>query len=187
MKKIIPALAVLGGVAAFAVYKLKKEEKKHIADLDQGLLYDDEDGSEDNLENSFKKAEDEVQDLAEDNKTIPMDEKFPNLTSVEVENLKNEYNSKVNELTVDGDILSKERPIRHNVCFHNETDLEHFKKEVINRGFVISAGEEPLNLVVLHISPINTEKLVDNILYLANRTKANQGIYKGWETKVVYG
>ena len=42
MKKIIPALAVLGGVAAFAVYKLKKEEKKHVVDLDQGLLYDEE-------------------------------------------------------------------------------------------------------------------------------------------------
>ena len=62
MKKIIPALAVLGGVAAFAVYKLKKEEKKHVVDLDQGLLYDEE-NEDDILENSFKKAETEVQDL----------------------------------------------------------------------------------------------------------------------------
>ena len=94
-----------------------------------------------------------------------MDNEYPSLTSTEVENLKNEYNTKVEELASEGDILTKERPVRHNVCFYNEVDLEHFKKEVINRGFVISTGEEPLNLVVLHISPINTEKLVDNILY----------------------
>ena len=168
MKKIIPALAVLGGVAAFALYKLKKEEKKHVVDLDQGLLYDEE-NEDDILENSFKKAETEVQDLPEHNDTITMDNEYPSLTSTEV------------------DILTKERPVRHNVCFYNEVDLEHFKKEVINRGFVISTGEEPLNLVVLHISPINTEKLVDNILYLASRAKENKGTYKNWETKVIYG
>lgn len=186
MKKIIPALAVLGGVAALAVYKLKKEEKKHVVDLDQGLLYDEE-NEDDILENSFKKAETEVQDLPEHNDTITMDNEYPSLTSTEVENLKNEYNTKVEELASEGDILTKERPVRHNVCFYNEVDLEHFKKEVINRGFVISTGEEPLNLVVLHISPINTEKLVDNILYLASRAKENKGTYKNWETKVIYG
>ena len=186
MKKIIPALAVLGGVAAFAVYKLKKEEKKHVVDLDQGLLYDEE-NEDDILENSFKKAETEVQDLPEHNDTITMDNEYPSLTSTEVENLKNEYNTKVEELASEGDILTKERPVRHNVCFYNEVDLEHFKKEVINRGFVISTGEEPLNLVVLHISPINTEKLVDNILYLASRAKENKGTYNNWETKVIYG
>ena len=52
MKKIIPALAVLGGVAAFAVYKLKKEEKKHVVDLDQGLLYDEE--NEDDIDESLQ-------------------------------------------------------------------------------------------------------------------------------------
>ena len=43
MKKALPVLAALGAVAAFAIYKIKKEEQKKIVDLDEGLLYDDED------------------------------------------------------------------------------------------------------------------------------------------------
>ena len=43
MKKIIPALAVLAGAAALVAYKLKKDEEKQIIDLDQGLLEDEDD------------------------------------------------------------------------------------------------------------------------------------------------
>lgn len=49
MKKIIPALALVGGVAAFVIYKMKKEEQKQIIDLDQGLLHD-EDLTDDEIE-----------------------------------------------------------------------------------------------------------------------------------------
>ncbi len=94
----------------------KKEEKKHVVDLDQGLLYDEE-NEDDILENSFKKAETEVQDLPEHNDTITMDNEYPSLTSTEVEKFKNEYNTKVEELASEGDMLTKEIPVRQNVCF----------------------------------------------------------------------
>lgn len=42
MKKIIPLLAVLGGAAALAAYKMKKDEQKKIIDLDEEMLRDDE-------------------------------------------------------------------------------------------------------------------------------------------------
>ncbi|MDE6196143.1 MAG: hypothetical protein K2F55_04710, partial [Erysipelotrichaceae bacterium] len=42
MKKLIPALAILGSPVAFAVYKLKKDEKKKLMELDQGLLVDED-------------------------------------------------------------------------------------------------------------------------------------------------
>ena len=46
MKKIIPALAVIAGAAALVAYKLKKDEEKQIVDLDQGLLEDEDDLNE---------------------------------------------------------------------------------------------------------------------------------------------
>lgn len=42
MKKIIPVLAILGSAAALLAYKMKKDEQKHIVDLDQGLLHDED-------------------------------------------------------------------------------------------------------------------------------------------------
>ena len=50
MKKLVPALAILGSAVAFAVYKLKKDEKKKLMELDQGLLVDED------LENPSKQS-----------------------------------------------------------------------------------------------------------------------------------
>ena len=43
-----------------------------------------------------------------------------------------------------------------------------------------------MDLVVLHISSIDKVKLVSNILYLADQAYANNGEYKGWQSKVSY-
>ncbi len=50
MKKVIPVLAVLAGAAALVAYKLKKDEEKKIVDLDQGLLEDEENIDENDME-----------------------------------------------------------------------------------------------------------------------------------------
>ena len=54
MKKALPVLAALGAVAAFAIYKIKKEEQKKIVDLDEGLLYDDESDAVEDFTNNVK-------------------------------------------------------------------------------------------------------------------------------------
>ncbi|MEG0507666.1 MAG: hypothetical protein RR537_09270 [Longicatena sp.] len=52
MKKIIPAIAILGSVAALVAYKIKKDEKKEIVDLDQDLLSDEDlyEGNDEHVE-----------------------------------------------------------------------------------------------------------------------------------------
>ena len=56
MKKIIPALAVIAGAAALVAYKLKKDEEKQIVDLDQGLLADEEDLNEMDLDDEIEEG-----------------------------------------------------------------------------------------------------------------------------------
>lgn len=90
------------------------------------------------------------------------------------------------QLEVEGDVHKHERPVQHRVVFQDAQDLEAFKHEVINKGFVITNGEAEHELMVLHITSINKEKLYENMKYLANEAAAHHGTYEGWTTKVVY-
>lgn len=264
MKKLIPALAILGSAVAFAVYKLKKDEKKKLMELDQDLLVDEElvaspsnvstmdkvvndvkDSAHDMVDFASQKAEkvlhkgaqvasdvekfmqsfkhdamekkEEFVDNAENKideiireietpsfsteeiKEIIKEEgkeeaiheekyseQYPNLTTSLVEDINTMTLEAMNSLAKDGDIHERERPVQHMVSFSTEQDLDAFKNKVINKGFVITKGEGELDLIVLHISPIDKEKLVSNILYLADQAYANHGIYKGWQSKVSY-
>ena len=56
MKKIIPALAVIAGAAALVAYKLKKDEEKQIVDLDQGLLEDEDDLNEMDMDDEIEEG-----------------------------------------------------------------------------------------------------------------------------------
>ena len=85
MKKIIPALAVIAGAAALVAYKLKKDEEKQIVDLDQGLLADEEDLNEMDLDDEIEEGpisdpascmesvKEEAAAAAEDVKDLAMD------------------------------------------------------------------------------------------------------------------
>lgn len=216
MKKIIPILAVLGSAAAFAVYKMKKDEQKRIVELDQGLLTDEDltdieeieegpistpesccsvedvkDFAEESIDfvkakadNAFDKAKEFGEDAID--KVEAFSEEFPHLVEEEIETLKKKANEIISNLEISGDVHEHERPVQHCVSFTNLEDLEAFKNEVINKGFVITAGDSELELVVLHITPINTVKLISNILFIANEAKHNHGTYLGWTSKVIY-
>lgn len=78
MKKLIPAMAILGGIVAFVAYKSKKDEKA-IIDLDEGLLSDpglssDETYEEAPISNPASCCLDEtkniIHDFAEDSKKV---------------------------------------------------------------------------------------------------------------------
>lgn len=285
MKKLIPALAILGSAVAFAVYKMKKDEQKQIMELDQDLLADDdmdfkdtvqktaevvEDKVEDKkedfknfvhksekvVENNFskaiktikdeeEKAADKVEDFTDDmedkiediygkiksgandfasrtqekvdtirdamkeaieeeeytlteeaepvipepvsfEKEVTYHEEYTHLTNTLVDDIKQMTLDAMNSLANDGDVHEHERPVQHMVTFRASADLDAFKNKVINKGFVITKGEGDMDLVVLHISPIDNVKLLSNILYLADQTYANNGVYKGWQSKVSY-
>lgn len=206
MKKIIPALALIGGAAAFVIYKMKKEEQKRIVDLDQGLLYDDEeDGEEEEVEeapisdpascctNSEEKLEEMLEDAnaslehLSEKKTDDAVEKASLLSEEEKAQLLGEHQKKLEELAEKGDVHAIERPVKHMVSFADENALQAYRKEVINRGFVISGGDgSELELVILHITPLASQKLIDNMFYLAEQAKLHQGSYKGWEAEPAY-
>ena len=220
MKKIIPLIAIIGGAAAFAAYKFKKDEEKKIIDLDEGMLYDDGlaeneeesvdeglisdphsccDDAKQAMQNILYDADsyvnevgDKVVDFAKDAKekaeSIVKDVKdvFPNLIEEEIQDLKAKAKSVMEEMKNDGDSHNIERPVQHNVKFDNVQDAESFKNTVINRGFVVTDGEEANELLVLHITPLDEVKLIANILYIANEVRANNGTYIGWTSKIAY-
>ena len=191
MKKVIPVLAVLAGAAALVAYKLKKDEEKKIVDLDQGLLEDEENIDENDME------EEEIEEgpisqpgyINQVNEAVKEEETEENnssLTEEEVTALQNSTQQKMDEMLQEGDVHENERPVQHYIEFNNSEDLENFKSNVINQGFVISKGKTDLELVVLHISPIEKEKLMNNILCIADEAKKHNGKYLGWDSKIIY-
>lgn len=267
MKKVIPVLAVLGSAVAFAVYKLKKEEKAQLMELDEGLLEDedidfhheetkseptpvnDEEPEDEPMESAPNEPEDapiineaepefapsektidipvsdiqqllkeaaaetelreqmesmmrgededlhmeshETNEEAEDEAEDMVDEEiynahYPHLTNRMIDDINMMTKEAIEALARDGDVHSHERPVQHMVSFRNKEDMESFKNRVINKGFVITKGDEECDLVVLHISAIDEERLVSHILYLADQAYAFNGEYRGWQSKVSF-
>ena len=219
MKKIIPLLAVLGGAAALAAYKMKKDEQKKIIDLDEGMLQDEEvddstdttceeapisdpasccmDGAKEAVQDIMNDADrfvkqtaEKVENLADNakddiKKTIKdVKEVFPNLVEEEIQELKKTAKELMDKMLAQGDIHEHERPVQHTVHFDSVEDAENFKNAVINRGFVVTAGESETELIVLHITPLDEVKLVANILYIANEAHMYHGTYEGWTSKI---
>ena len=94
--------------------------------------------------------------------------------------------SLMDDMLQEGDVHENERPVQHSVVFQTAEDMDSFKNEVINKGFVITRGDEDLELIVLHITPIDDVKLMGNILYIAGEAKLHHGKYQGWSSKVIY-
>lgn len=133
-------------------------------------------------EHFVEDAKDKVEDAVEHIK----DSNYPHLSSTLLDAILAKADEVIAKLEIDGDIHKHERPVQHKIVFSDEQDLEAFKHEVINKGFVITNGEAEHELMVLHITSINKEKLYDNMKYLADAAAAHHGSYEGWTSKVVY-
>ena len=220
MKKIIPALAVIAGAAALVAYKLKKDEEKQIVDLDQGLLEDEDDLNEMDMDDEIEEGpisdpascmetvKKEAADAAEDLKDLAKDafeegkeaaEDFADAVKNQAAEAKDIVQDAAEEFDTDFPSLLKSETaalkeqakklmddIQHSVVFQTAEDMDSFKNEVINKGFVITRGDEDLELIVLHITPIDDVKLMGNILYIAGEAKLHHGKYQGWSSKVIY-
>ena len=135
----------------------------------------------DAVKNQAAEAKDIVQDAAEE-----FDTDFPSLLKSETAALKEQAKKLMDDMLQEGDVHENERPVQHSVVFQTAEDMDSFKNEVINKGFVITRGDEDLELIVLHITPIDDVKLMGNILYIAGEAKLHHGKYQGWSSKVIY-
>ncbi len=194
MKKTIPLLAVLGSAAAFAVYKLKQEEKKKIMALDQDLLVDETSADEEACEACDCDEEDEEADASKPKeikvetgeKPVYSHPEYPNVSDEEYNDISHMNEEAIGKLHEQGDVNENERPIQHTVTFKNQEDMENFKNKVVNKGFVVTKGVSDFELTVLHISSIDSIKLMENVLFIADQAYANHGSYKGWQSKISY-
>lgn len=121
-----------------------------------------------------------------DNEDNSYSSDFPHLTMRMVDDINVMTRDAIEALAKDGDVHAHERPVQHMVSFRNKEDMESFKSRVINKGFVITKGEDEYDLIVLHISSIDEVKLVNHILYLADQAYAFNGEYRGWQSKVSF-
>lgn len=212
MKKIIPAVAIVGGVAAFIIYKMKKEQQKKVVSLDEGLLQDDElndeieegpisdpasccedmketfDDAKDEFMNTVDHVKDEVCDFKDDLQEHLQDtgEKVESYVTSEIDAIKKKSKELMAKMMEQGDVHEHERPVQHHVTFNTKEDLDNFKEKIINKGYVVTQGDQELELNILHISPMNEEKLMQNVQDIINCANIHHGKYGNWTSKIVY-
>lgn len=168
-----------------------KEKAKNLEERTEELLEDAKDIAEEgakafkiHIEDAKEDVEDTIETMIEE--TNDDTDPYPHLNGSEVEAIRAQADAEIEELEKEGDVHNHERPVQHKVNFTNMEDLEAFKNTVINKGFVITNGEEAFQVMVLHITAINKEKLYENMFYLADTAAACHGTYLGWKSKVVY-
>lgn len=168
-----------------------KEKAKNLEERTEELLEDTKDIAEEgakafkiHIEDAKEVVEDTVETMIEE--TNDDTDPYPHLNGSEVEAIRTQADAEIEALEKEGDVHNHERPVQHKVNFTNMEDLEAFKNTVINKGFVITNGEEAFQVMVLHITAINKEKLYENMFYLADTAAACHGTYLGWTSKVVY-
>mgnify|MGYP003286115303 CR=1 FL=1 len=115
-----------------------------------------------------------------------VDPQFPHLSAEDKKRIDEINQQVILALEENGDVHENERPVQHTVSFTSLEDLENYKTAVINKGFVVTKGEEALELYVLHIAPIDRIQLIQNIYYLANLALEMHGVYRGWKSRVSY-
>ena len=91
----------------------------------------------------------------------------------------------IEQLDEKNDLFEDERPIQHTIDFKRIEDMDAYKAIVIEKGYVVTRGETPLQLNVLHIAPINKSELLVNVYYLANQAIKHNGSYQGWQSRQV--
>lgn len=182
MKKTLTAIVVLGAIAGAVAYKLKKEnEEKKYLDHELDMLAG-EDEAEDEEEGNVECGCDVEEDAQPQTNENPMTDEINQELKAQLEQ---KSDSVISQLAEEDDHLEEERPIQHFVDFTNEEDMEAFKNAVIEKGYVVTRGENPLQLSVLHIAPISRSELLVNVYYLANQAIKHHGTYQGWQSRKV--
>lgn len=188
MKKTLMGLVILGGIAASVAYKLKKDEhQKELLDLEIDLLEKEiEEGHKECLaQAALEEQSQESDEECSSNEEKCATEEYPNLDQEAKESIDQQNETIFTSLDHE-DENAEERPIQHFIEFENELDLKAFKEAVIEKGYVVTHGEGPHDLSVLHIAPLDRSQLVTHIYYLANQAMQNNGKYKGWNSRVSY-
>ena len=93
--------------------------------------------------------------------------------------------SMIHKLNSENDELKVERPIQHTIDFKSLDDVEAYKAVAIAKGYVVTKGENPYQLNVLHVAPINKSELLANVYYLANQAVKHNATYQGWQSRKV--
>lgn len=166
------------------------EEKEEIETVEELIEETEED--EEITEYDFSDKFDETLEEIEDNSVeeVISEEIIENPFIEEInDDYKKELESNVDEAIEDldekNDIFEDERPIQHTIDFKSVEDMEAYKAVVIEKGYVVTRGENPYQLSVLHIAPINKSELLVNVYYLANQAIKHNGSYQGWQSRKV--
>ena len=170
MKKTLGLLALVGGAAAFAAYKVIKSEKVKVLngeDVEKHIIEMDE-----------EEAEEEEREASASYETAS----YPQLNSDDMIYL-NEVSESVFETINFDEVSEDDRPIQHTLSFENRLLMEKFKSVVIEEGYVVTSGETDMELVVLHISKVDVDLILSKVFYLANLAKECNGTYKNWILK----
>ena len=170
MKKTLGLLALVGGAAAFAAYKVIKSEKVKVL-------------NEENVEKHIiEMDEEDVEEVEEEASASYETASYPQLNSDDMIYL-NEVSESVFETINFDEVSEDDRPIQHTLSFENRLLMEKFKSVVIEEGYVVTSGETDMELVVLHISKVDVDLILSKVFYLANLAKECNGTYKNWILK----
>jgi len=149
-----------------------------------------EEFEEEIYEYDFSDKFEEIVEEIEDNSTeeIISEEIIENPFIEETEDdykIEFESNDVIKEFDESIDNFEVERPIQHTIDFKSVEDMETYKQVVIEKGYVVTRGENPYQLSVLHIAPSNKRELLVNVYYLANQAVKHNGSYQGWQSRKV--
>ena len=172
MKKTLGLLALVGGAAAFAAYKVIKSEKVKVLngeDVEKHII---------EMEEEAEEVEEEEREASASYETAS----YPQLNTEDMVYL-NEVSESVFETINFDEVSEDDRPIQHTLSFENRLLMEKFKSVVIEEGYVVTSGETDMELVVLHISKVDVDLILSKVFYLANLAKECNGTYKNWILK----
>lgn len=164
MKKTLGLLAVVGAAAALVAYTMKKEER---------------------VEEKKTLPNNDTMEFEEDQMEVPASTAsitYGNLTEEDTLHLNEICEQQFSLLENDADART-ERPLQHVIAFEQAEQLEAYKTKVIHDGYVVTAGENEKELVVLNIVKVDTEIILENVFYLANLAKEYNGTYVSWILK----
>lgn len=196
MKKGLTALVILGAIAGSVAYKLKKDQKeKELLDKELDMLSSDEVDEEvkefdysDKCEHDSCKCEESCncEEACEcEEKEVNINPFTEGIDEDYKKQLDSNCDDMIEKLDEENDLFEEERPIQHMIDFKTLEDMEAFKAVVIEKGYVVTRGENPYQLSVLHIAPINRSELLVNVYYLANQAMKHNGVYQGWHSRKV--
>ena len=97
----------------------------------------------------------------------------------------------VHQLQQQGDILTKERDVRHWIYFKTEANREEFLAKIKDDNFTVEnkttaepGGEYPYCLVIKRADKVDWGSVDNYVLYLCGLADETDGEYDGWETSV---